>query len=83
MRTHPFATILTRTLEATHMPCLLDDDRDDLTILGHVARADPASRHLDDPLLPIFHGPHGYVSAGWYSDDTIPASAATSRSDTV
>jgi predicted FMN-binding regulatory protein PaiB len=30
------------------------------------------SRELDGPVLVIFHGPHGYVSASWYGDDTIP-----------
>jgi transcriptional regulator len=34
--------------------------------------ADPVSRALDGPLLLIFHGPHGYVSASWYDDETIP-----------
>jgi transcriptional regulator len=69
---HPFATIVTRNLQATHMPCLLDEEPDGLAILGHVACADPASRDLDGPLLLIFHGPHGYISAGWYPTDTIP-----------
>jgi transcriptional regulator len=68
----PFATIVTRNLRATHMPCLLEEQSDGLTILGHVARADPASCELDGPLLLIFHGPHGYVSASWYEDETIP-----------
>jgi transcriptional regulator len=72
VRAHPFATIVTGTLEATHMPCLLDEDADDLAILGHVARADPACRDLEAPLLVIFHGTHGYVSASWYGEDTIP-----------
>jgi transcriptional regulator len=72
VRAHPFATIVTRDLRATHMPCLLDEQSDELAILGHVARADPASRVLDGPLLLIFHGPHGYVSASWYEDETIP-----------
>jgi transcriptional regulator len=27
---------------------------------------------LGGPLLLIFHGPHGYVSASWYGDDRIP-----------
>jgi transcriptional regulator len=72
VRAHPFATIVTRDLRATHMPCLLDEQSDELAILGHVARADPVSRELDGPLLLIFHGPHGYVSASWYEDETIP-----------
>src|SRR5215213_6979160 len=72
-REHPFATIVTAGLRATHMPCLVDEeDRDGLTVLGHVARADPACEQLAGPLLLIFHGPHGYVSASWYGADTIP-----------
>src|SRR4051794_23715984 len=71
---HPFATIVTADLRATHMPCLLDADagEDELSILGHVACADPASASLDGPVLMVFHGPHGYVSASWYGDETIP-----------
>ena len=72
VRAHPFATIVTAEAHATHMPCLLEEDPEHLVILGHVARADPASRRIDGPLLLIFHGPHGYVSASWYADDTIP-----------
>ena len=37
-----------------------------------MAKADPACPSLDGPLLLIFHGPHGYVSASWYADDRIP-----------
>jgi transcriptional regulator len=72
VRAHPFATIVTRDLRATHMPCLLDEQAEGLTVLGHVASPDPVSRSLDGPVLLIFHGPHGYVSASWYGDDTIP-----------
>jgi transcriptional regulator len=72
VRAYPFATIVTRDLQATHMPCLLDEHAEGLSIVGHVARLDPVSRSLDGPVLLIFHGPHGYVSASWYADDTIP-----------
>jgi transcriptional regulator len=72
VRAHPFATIVTRDLRATHMPCLLDEPSHELAIVGHVARADPASEALDGPVLLIFQGPHGYVSASWYGEDTIP-----------
>jgi transcriptional regulator len=72
VRAHPFATIVTRDLRATHMPCLLDEQAEGLTVLGHVACPDPVSRALDGPVLLIFHGPHGYVSASWYGDETIP-----------
>lgn len=72
VRAHPFASIVTADLRATHMPCLLDEEDDGLTILSHVARADPVSAALGGPLLIIFQGPHGYVSASWYAEDTIP-----------
>jgi transcriptional regulator len=71
-RAHPFATIVTADLHATHMPCLVDEDAEGLVLLGHVARADPACASLDGPLLVIFQGPHGYVSASWYGEDIVP-----------
>jgi transcriptional regulator len=72
VRAHPFATIVGADLRATHMPCLVDEQADGLALLGHVARADPVAASLDGPLLVIFRGPHGYVSASWYEDDRIP-----------
>ena len=69
---NPFATIVTEDLRATHMPCLVDDEAGDLEIVGHVARADPVFASLGGPLLLIFHGPHGYISASWYAADRIP-----------
>ena len=72
VRAHPFATLVTADLRATHMPCLVDDQAVGLAIVGHVARADPVADSLQGPLLAIFHGPHGYVSASWYASETIP-----------
>jgi transcriptional regulator len=72
VKSHPFATLVTADLRATHMPCLVDEEAADLAILGHVARADPVAETLDGPLLAIFQGPAGYVSASWYASDTIP-----------
>jgi transcriptional regulator len=67
---HPFGTFVSPDLHVTRMPCLLEDDG--LTIVSHVARADPAAKALNGPLVAIFSGPHGYVSASWYEADTIP-----------
>jgi transcriptional regulator len=72
VRDHPFATIVTAELAITHMPCLVEEEASGLSILGHVAKADPACAGLGGPLALVFHGPHGYVSAGWYASDTIP-----------
>jgi transcriptional regulator len=72
IRAHPFATLVTADLRATHMPCLVEGDAQGLIVLGHVARADPVAAALDGRLLAIFQGPTGYVSASWYASETIP-----------
>jgi transcriptional regulator len=69
---NPFATLVTADLRATHMPCLVDEEAAGLAILGHVARADPVAEKLEGPLLAIFQGPAGYISASWYEGETIP-----------
>ena len=65
-------------LRATYGFCLLDqpghearDDPEAFTVVGHIARADPQARALEagGPTLLLFEGPHGYVSASWYSPD--------------
>jgi hypothetical protein len=77
VRAHPFATIVTRDLRATHMPCLVDEDAEGLAILSHVAKTDPASAALDGPVLMMFHGPHGFVSASWYGDASLTTKPRT------
>jgi transcriptional regulator len=67
---HPLGTLVTPDLQVTRMPCLLDDDG--LTLVSHVARADPFAASLSGPLVAVFSGPHGYISASWYASDTIP-----------
>lgn len=72
---NPWATIVSSTddgLVASHYAVLLDDDRDDLTIVAHVGRPDDLIHGLGQrELLVVFQGPHGYVSPGWYGD--VPA----------
>lgn len=71
MREHSFATLVTvqdgRPF-ATHLPVLIDADRGAHGVLsGHLARANPQWRHLEDAeALVIFQGPHAYVSPAWY-----------------
>lgn len=56
-------------LVASHYPVLLDPDRDDLTVVGHVGKPDDQVLHLgDQELLLIFQGPNGYISPSWYGD---------------
>ena len=69
---NPWATIVSAGddgLVASHYAVLLDESRDDLTIVGHVGRPDDLIHGLGErDLLVIFQGPHGYVSPGWYGD---------------
>jgi transcriptional regulator len=69
---HGFATLISpdpHDPPVTHLPLILDPARGELGMLtGHVARANPHWRHLEDraEVLAIFHGPHSYVSPSWY-----------------
>ena len=62
MRQIGFATLVTRNLEANHMPMLLDGN----VLRGHVARANPVWKAGEGEALAIFLGPHAYVSPNWY-----------------
>lgn len=72
---NPWATIVSEGDEgmvASHYAVLLDEQRDDLTIVGHVGRPDDLIHGLGQrELLVVFQGPHGYISPGWYGD--VPA----------
>lgn len=72
---NPWATIMSAAdegLVASHYAVLLDDARDDLTVVGHVGRPDDLIHGMGTrELLIVFQGPHGYISPGWYGD--VPA----------
>ncbi|WAA67840.1 FMN-binding negative transcriptional regulator [Microbacterium oxydans] len=72
---NPWATIMSAAdegLVASHYAVLLDDARDDLTVVGHVGRPDDLIHGMGArELLIVFQGPHGYISPGWYGD--VPA----------
>ncbi len=56
-------------LVASHYVVLLDEEADDLTVVGHVGRPDDLIHGMGErELLVVFQGPHGYVSPGWYGD---------------
>jgi len=69
---NPWATIMSSGpdgLVASHYAILLDDDRDDLAIVGHVGRPDDQIHGMGErEMLVVFQGPHGYISPGWYGD---------------
>lgn len=69
---HPWMTLVSDTpdgLVASHYAVLLDDDRDDLTVVGHVGKPDDQVHGLGErEVLVVAQGPHGYISPGWYGD---------------
>ena len=75
IREHPWATIVANTtkgLVAAHYPVMLEEDRDEISIVSHVGRPDDRSLELGSAeVLVVIQGPHGYISPGWYGD--IPA----------
>ena len=75
IRENPWATIVSNTsggLVASHYPVLIDDSRDELSLVTHVGRPDEQLHELGQhEVLFIIQGPHGYISPGWY--DPKPA----------
>jgi transcriptional regulator len=56
-------------LVASHIPFLVERDRDELHLQGHLARPNPQVSELASggEVLAIFSGPHAYISPGWYA----------------
>jgi transcriptional regulator len=64
------AVLVTRDLEATHLPLMLEGN----ALVGHIARANAHWRSAPCEALVIFSGPEAYVSPNWY-----PSKHATGR----
>ena len=71
MRANPFVILISNTDDGpfgTHVPVVIRESADHLTIRGHVAKANPHWQYLqnDPACLMIFHGPHAYISPSNY-----------------
>jgi len=74
-----FITLITvRDGEPTvsHLPVLYRREGGTVELIGHWARPNPQATHTG-PALAIFHGPHAYVSPGWYPDKEDAARVPT------
>lgn len=60
----------------SHLPVLYARDGEQVVIEGHWARPNPQARHAG-PALMIVHGPHAYISPGWYPDKEEAARVPT------
>ena len=67
----PFVTLVTTGVDgepfASHLPVLYSREGDKILIEGHWARPNPQATHGGTALM-IVHGPHAYISPGWYAD---------------
>lgn len=59
---------------ATHLPVeIIENEAGDLTILGHMSRANPQWRSFgEQEVLLIFQGAHTYISPRWYNHVNVP-----------
>ena len=77
MRANPFAILISTPPAslnddgpfATHLPVFVAEAGEKLILRGHVAKANPHWRYLEQNpnSMTIFHGPHAYVSASNYT----------------
>lgn len=74
MRAYPLASLISLDDDGfpfvTHIPLHVRQHGGRLTLLGHVARANPHARYLESrsEALVIFLGPHAYMSPSVYPD---------------
>lgn len=72
MRANPFVILVSNTSDgpfATHLPVVIRENEDQMILRGHVAKANPHWRYLEEQptCLAIFHGPHAYISPTNYT----------------
>ncbi len=78
MRANPFAILISSTEDgpfATHLPLSVHEEEEKLILRGHVAKANPHWRYLEQhpECLTIFHGPHSYISPSNYTSvESVP-----------
>ncbi len=77
VETYSFATLITvrgGELQISHLPLVLQGKLAGGVLRGHMARANPQLAHCASggSATAIFHGPHAYVSPGWYEKPGVP-----------
>jgi transcriptional regulator len=77
VRDHPWITLVSHPeggLVASHYPAIVDEEREELSLVSHVGRPDDLVHELGrHEVLVIVQGPHGYVSPSWYdADPAVP-----------
>ncbi|RJG47919.1 FMN-binding negative transcriptional regulator [Motilimonas pumila] len=68
---YPFASMIVQTeqgVDVHHLPLVLQSDGEQLKLLGHIAKANPLWKQVEEqaPVLITFQGPNAYISPNWY-----------------
>ena len=62
---YSFATVVSPSLDATHVPLIYDQAQN--CLIGHIARNNHHKKAAENSdVLAIFHGPHDYIDPTWY-----------------
>lgn len=76
MQKYPLATVISQTETGpfvSHLPLVVETNEDQVTLLGHLARANPHWRVMDGrPVYAIFNGPNAYITPKWYAENDVP-----------
>ncbi len=78
MQSNPFVILVSPHDDgpfASHVPVVIREAGEQLIIRGHVAKANPHWRYLEQnpQCLTIFHGPHSYISPSNYTtQENVP-----------
>lgn len=76
IKENSFATLVTTNSSGpavSHLPLLLDRaDGPNGTLIGHMAKANSQWCEIQNgDALAVFHGPHAYVSPGWFKEQNV------------
>lgn len=67
------AVLPTGDLAASHVPFVLENDKDTLYFHTHLANENPLSQLRDaSEVMLVFTGEHGYISSSWYGHPNVP-----------
>lgn len=67
MHENPFATVIDGAGGIHHVPVLTETRGEQVYLLGHFARENPAWQALERATV-VFQGPHAYITPTWYRE---------------
>ena len=73
---YPLETVISVTEAGpfvSHLPLVAENQESQLTLYGHLARANPHWKLLDRrDVYVVFNGPNAYITPTWYAENDVP-----------